>query len=477
MDPELAEILDLLRRNGGDTSDIEVKSAAGGLPTDLAGTLCALANLPGGGRIVLGLDERAGFRPSGLMHPQAIKQGLAGVARALEPPVTLEIRQVDLDGEAVVVARVPECPPSAKPARVRATGEAWLRNWDGDFRMSDVEVQGFLRQREQPRADRVPVSGAAIADLDLELLGVWHRTVVERDPAGLGRFTPEDRVVRAGIVTPDGKVTTAGLLALGVHPQQFFERFVVNLAVVDRPGVRASATRTVTGPIPVMLEESVAWARANFPQHVVADDAGAVRDQWAYPLEAFRELISNALIHRDLDAWSQGRAIEVRLLPDRLVVTNPGGLYGLTVDRLGQPDATSARNGRLVEICRYARTPTDARVVELLATGIATVRRTLAEAGLREPQFNDEGIAFTAILRSAPQTAATTSNLGARSPTPAERAVIEALGGAPVTIHELTERTGKSAPALRKTLRSLREAGLVEQIGGKGRTTTYRRLR
>jgi ATP-dependent DNA helicase RecG len=476
MDPELAEILDVLRRNGGDTAEIEVKSAAGGLPTDLAGTLCAMANLPGGGRIVLGLDERTGFKASGLTRPQAIKQGLAGQARSLEPPLTLDFRQADLDGEAVVVARVPECPPSAKPARVRATGEAWLRHRDGDFRMSAVEVQGFMRQREQPRADRESVPGAGSEDLDPELLRVWHRTVVERDPAGLGRFTPEERIVRAGIVTPEGKVTTAGLLTLGTHPQQFFERFVVNLAVVDRPGVRASSTRTVTGPIPVMLEESVAWARANVPQHVVGDVTGAVRDQWVYPLEAFRELISNALIHRDLDAWSRGRAIEVRLLPDRLVVTNPGGLYGLTVDRLGQPDATSARNGRLVEICRYARTPTDARVVELLATGIATVRRTLAEAGLPEPQFNDEGIAFTAILHSLPRATATVSRSGATSPTPAQRAVLEALGDARMTIHDLTGRTGKSAPALRKTLRALRDAGLVEQIGGKGRTTTYGKL-
>jgi hypothetical protein len=33
------------------------------------------------------------------------------------------------------------------------------------------------------------------------------------------------------------------------------------------------------------------------------------------------------------------------------VVTNPGGLYGITVDRLGHDAVTSARNGRLVAIC------------------------------------------------------------------------------------------------------------------------------
>lgn len=33
------------------------------LPSSLTGTLSALANLPGGGLVILGVDERAGFRP------------------------------------------------------------------------------------------------------------------------------------------------------------------------------------------------------------------------------------------------------------------------------------------------------------------------------------------------------------------------------------------------------------------------------
>jgi hypothetical protein len=38
-----------LRAAGGDTTDVEVKSAAGGLPASLTATRSALANLPGGG--------------------------------------------------------------------------------------------------------------------------------------------------------------------------------------------------------------------------------------------------------------------------------------------------------------------------------------------------------------------------------------------------------------------------------------------
>ena len=70
-----------------------------------------------------------------------------------------------------------------------------------------------------------------------------------------------------------------------------------------------------------------------------------------------RELVGNALIHRDHSPWALGETSLLRLNADRLVVKNPGGLYGLNVSRLGQTGVTSARNANLVRICQYVRFP------------------------------------------------------------------------------------------------------------------------
>ncbi|SBW24035.1 transcriptional regulator, TrmB [Candidatus Protofrankia californiensis] len=120
----------------------------------------------------------------------------------------------------------------------------------------------------------------------------------------------------------------------------------------------------ITGSIPRMLDAALLWARRTFDTTIVSEPDGTVHDRPAYPLVAFRELVVNALIHRDLDHWSTGLAIEVRLRRDRLVVSNPGGLYGITVDRLGRDAVTSAHNARLVAICQHVRSPqTGARVI------------------------------------------------------------------------------------------------------------------
>ncbi|WP_261575466.1 ATP-binding protein [Frankia gtarii] len=467
-----------LRAAGGDTTEVEVKSA-GGLPASLTAILSALANQPGGGTVILGPDEQAGFRPVGLGDPQTLKQDLAAKARAFTPPVRLTIDDGVVDGAPIVVARVHECDRSAKPCRVTATGTAYLRGYDGDYALSDVEEQGFLAARRPPLFDRAPVEDATVDDLDTELVDAFLATVRERDPAGLGRFPDNAELLRRGGVTvAGGQPTVAGLLALGVHPQQWFPRYVIQAAAqplpIDSAATRARNQVTISGSIPRMLDTALLWARRSFDTAIVSEPDGTVHDRPAYPLVAFRELVANALVHRDLDHWSAGLAVEVRLRRDRLVVSNPGGLYGITVDRLGRDAVASARNATLVAICQHVRSPqTDARVIEALASGIPTVTEALADHGLPPAHYVDSGIRFTVVLHQP----TTVTNATSAEPelSAAERRVYQALTGQGRTVNELAEQLGLTGPNLRKTLRNLRGRGLVAQHGGRGRTTTYQR--
>jgi ATP-dependent DNA helicase RecG len=219
-----------------------------------------------------------------------------------------------------------------------------------------------------------------------------------------------------------------------------------------------------------MLDRAMEWARRTFDTAIVTVPDGSVHDRYAYPLVAFRELIANALIHRDLDDWSAGLAIEVRLRRDRLVITNPGGLYGITVDRLGRDPVTSARNARLVAICQHVYSAeTGARAIEALASGIPIVTGALAEAGLPPAHYIDSGIKFTVILtQPAPS---------APAPAPRDQLIYEALRDGPSTVAALEAHTGLPAYTIRRSLRGLRAQGLIEQLGGQGRPTTYQRSR
>lgn len=128
------------------------------------------------------------------------------------------------------------------------------------------------------------------------------------------------------------------------------------------------------------------------------DADGHVRDSPEFPANAVRELLSNALIHRDLGPHSLNQAVTLKLERNQLVLSNPGGLWGITVNRLGKTGVSSARNGYLLRICQNVRSQEGNRVVEALASGIPAVLRSLHEAGMVAPRFHDQGMSFTVTV-------------------------------------------------------------------------------
>lgn len=397
--PDVAALVATLREEGSDTTSIEAKTAVGGFPTDLARTLSAFGNTPGGGVVVLGVEEDTGFAARGVYDVVDAQKRLATLARqSIQPPAHVVVGTHVVDGARLVVAEVIEAPASMKPLRVATTGKAYLRAYDGDYELSDLEVQAFIANRDHPRFDRQTVAGAGAADLDPGLVATYVDTC-RTSSTMLARFDDDEVLVRTGVLAQDGVPTLAGILALGLYPQQYVPNLVIQASVSPRsddpPGTRASDARKFDGPLPMMLDEAVRWVRRNTRSRVRFGEDGHGRDEPEYPDAVVRELISNALVHRDLGPHAMPYPVSLVLEPSQLVIANPGGLWGITVDRLGRERISSARNDSLLRISQNVRTTDGRRVVEALASGIPAVLESLAAAGMVPPAFYDQGIRFT----------------------------------------------------------------------------------
>ena len=467
----MVALLDRLRREGGDFPEVEVKAAAQGYPDTLLPSLCALANRPGGGLVILGLDERSGFLPVPLADPRRLKDTLASQARqALEPPIVLDIGDAEIEGRTVVVAVVPEVDPALKPCRITGGSHRglWLRAFDGDYLASELEIQGLLASRTQPVHDSAPAPNASTGDLDLDLV-TGFLTSCRQGSQQLARLGDDELLWRMGVVVTDARTpSVAGLLALGRYPQQHLPAYgLQGVATDDSTNTRAADSRRFDGPIPAILADAVNWVTRNNATRLREDPDGAVRNEPTYPPEAVRELVANALIHRDLSPWSAGETSLLRVSDERLVIRNPGGLYGLTVQRLGRSGITSARNATLLRICQYVQLPDGSRTVEALATGIPTVLAALHRRGLDPPRFNDDGLRFTVIVRSAHQRPPATVIEGTAA------TILTALAAGPQTVTQLATTTGLGPANIRKHLRQLRASNFVTQHGGRGQPTYY----
>ena len=409
----LDELLPLLRAAGTDLADVEVKKASGGFPRSVLESVSSFAN-GSGGLVILGLDEPM-FMPTGADAPHLAEVLASQCSDNLEPPIRPRIELCRVDGQQVVVADIPELEARLKPCYVSVKNEtptAYLRTHDGDRKLTPYEHHALDALLHPPIDDETPVPGTDISDLDADLVAeVLRRLRSDRAPV---YRTSDDReclrlvrvlvpaVPDASSRTRDGSasvgeaVSLGGLLALGTFPQAHFPRlnitFVAHATETGEPladGTRYLDSELIEGSIPVMLEAAEVALRRNMRRRGVV--AGLSReDRWDYPAEAIREVVVNALMHRDYHSSTHGQPVMLTLFPDRLEITSPGGLYGpIDPQALLVKPVTSSRNARLGRLLQdIPLRGTNRPISESVGTGLQVVAASLRREGMAPPQLS-----------------------------------------------------------------------------------------
>lgn len=322
------------------------------------------------------------------------------------PPLVPTVREVP--GHRVIVFVVPATGHAHTFRRKSDSGKYYIRQ-----SRSTVEARNGLfrellvRKRPLEAWDRRVHPEASIEDIDLLVLrstlqrmGVWdpdrpvddylrpdHRIFALSDPLCVRE--PLTNVVRP---------RNYALLLFG----RDVPRFVTGAHVIYSvyPGVDRSdpysETRTIYGPLFEqirMLEERLA---IHTPMVFDKEDP-ATPNMVKYPLRALREAVVNALIHRNYEV---SHPVRVTVFSDRVEIFSPGGMP-VEVDRekfLAGSPVPVWRNQDLAMFCIKLR------IAENQGQGIATIIRTMREAGCPPPEFDLGEHSVRCVLRANPRT-------------------------------------------------------------------------
>ncbi|AZA12327.1 hypothetical protein CGERO_10210 [Corynebacterium gerontici] len=199
---------------------------------------------------------------------------------------------------------------------------------------------------------------------------------------------------------------------------------------------------------------------------------GPAPDLPELPAVAIRELIANAIVHRDLSNASFGAFTQVVKAPSKLILSNPGGLWGITERQLGKTGYV--RNPVLLDMCSAYWSSLDRGA----CTGIPAARQALAEAFLPEPYLRDKVVQFQAILTplsilSAEQLQWLNEIPGAATLTAAQKhALVTMKSGKPMTNATYPGMFPMDSTQVRSELQELVQFGLAE-LKGTGRAVEY----
>ena len=126
----------------------------------------------------------------------------------------------------------------------------------------------------------------------------------------------------------------------------------------------------------------MAFIRKHIKKAYVITGEPRREERWDYPLEALRETVINAIVHRDYASSSDSI---VKIFNDRIEVFNPGSLpTGLTVEKLLTGDYVSViRNRKIADIFK------EIGLIEKYGTGIKRILQSFENYGLPAPRFEE----------------------------------------------------------------------------------------
>jgi len=399
------ELLELIAN--GESSSVEFKRDEVA-NYDLAKELVAFANFAGG-VVLLGVED------DGSVHGttrENLEEWVMETCRTkIEPPVIPYFswyREFE-PGKDIAVVRVLSGPdkPYARVHQNRRT--YYIRVGSASREASTSELERMFQAGGRLAYGLKPVPGAAYADLDERRLADYFSRVLgaesppEDEVAGwTDVLTNLDLMIRAEdeIVTP----TVDGLLLFGRNPKRYLPQSGVRALAYPgtSPDYATRADQELRGPLVPLADREGSLVESGLVEQALdfinrntqpsAEIAAGVRvDRPAYPPDVLREVVVNALVHRDYSIV--GTDVQIAVFEDRLEVTSPGRLPNTaTIDGL-RAGFRYARNQTLVNVMR------DYGYVDFRGMGIRTkVIPGMQSHNGTEPEFVETDHAFSVRL-------------------------------------------------------------------------------
>ena len=384
IESDLQQFLD--RLSLGESQDLEFKQM---LPkgNQLSRTVTAMANTVGGW-ILLGVRDDGAI--IGLETDLDKAQTTVSEAiQCVSPVPKTRIQIVRIDQKKLLVTRIERAP---HPIFHTFEGAIYQRIGSVNRRLEGMSQLAYLRNHHILNFDEsidTDVSIDTIDDAQIQRFLESRNQPEYLKGHDISQFLINQKL---GVLDSNQKVKfkNAGVLLFDKNPCEFFPQAEIKLVQFEGvDAVKIIAYKLVQTNLAQAIDQAYAFVLEHMTKKLLIEGKTQRSESYDYPPTVLRELIVNAVVHRD---YFSHDAIQIYLFSDRLEVVSPGGLpEGLSLEKFGTTSVR--RNPILYRILR------DLRYIEGLGTGVPRIKNDMREAGLPDPVFLLESRFVHVMLR------------------------------------------------------------------------------
>ena len=358
-----AEFLELLlngENSGVEFKRDEVRNA------DAARELVALLNLDGG-ILLLGVEDDGSI--SGTTR-DSLEEWVAELCRTkIDPPIVpfLEWHTEAATDKRVLSVQVPIGPDKPYALVHNGRNTYFIRVGSACREASREELERMFQASGHLRYGLKPVPGTSISDLDMRRLRDYFFRIRQMDTSDTGDYGQWQTLLcnleLAAISTGQAHATVDGMILFGRNLRRRLPQSGIRAISYpgEEPDYTTRADEDLKGPLVplrspdgLIVERGIvdmAWdfVRRNTTPSAYLEEARRI-DRWEYPEEVVREVLVNALVHRDYSI--AGTDIMLAIYSNRLEILSPGRLPNTVTTEGMRLGMRYARNQTLVNVMR-----------------------------------------------------------------------------------------------------------------------------
>jgi len=349
--------------------------------SDLTDTIVAMANCSGG-KIIVGIKNQAiiGVTNAGSLCNQIIDGALS-----LSPTLIMSMPTTTIiNSKKLIVADIPKGLPHVYSHQ----GRYLQRNGTENTPILPNDLRRLMMQRCEFSFEAEIAHNSTLDDIDWQQAEQYAKRLT-----GMSQATTQDILYQRGcLVKQDKKFipTHAGILLFGKSPQQFIRSS--EITAVRFAGESMSDTfnrQDITGTLAEQIQRAETFLIDHLRKSVRLNDKMQREEDYEFPMQAVRELVVNAVAHRDYSI--QGDNIRLFMYSNHMEIHSPGSLPGpMTIENL--KEERFSRNPIIVQIL------SDMGFIERLGYGVDRVIELMQSQGHDAPAFNNSSHGFKVTL-------------------------------------------------------------------------------
>ncbi|HEU4552178.1 MAG TPA: ATP-binding protein [Chitinophaga sp.] len=351
-------------------------------------------------------------------------------------------------------------PPYAVPISLR--GVYYIRSGSTKQELKGNALMEFLLRKTGKPWDGIIEPSATINDIDTNAVNYYLNASEKSGRLPVFEDISLPELLEKLRLSEEGKLKRAAIILFGKDPGKFYPNMIVKMGRFGISDDDLKFQETIEGNLIHLLQEVPGILNRKFFTKAVSFEGLSRIEKGEYPVAALREMLLNALVHRDY----MGSAIQIRMYDNRFCSWNEGLLpQGLSLESLKRQHPSRPRNPLIADVCFKGG------YIDAWGRGTLKIINSCRDAGLPDPEIieQDGGILVTLFKERFNETALKKMGLNERQMKAVQ--YISEHGSITNTLYQHIFTVSKATAT--RDLQYLEHKRLIINKGTKGSSSKY----